>query len=431
MKLHKPTNFKNIQKITDLEFDEILCNSGVRDNFCIAVSGGPDSLALYFLAKEYAKKNDYIFSVITVDHRLRENSSKEADWLKKLFKKDKVNHYVLRWNGIKPRSNLMALARNKRYELINKKCVELGAKYLLTAHHLDDQIETFFMRLVRGSGIKGLASIARKSKMQNIILVRPLLAYSKKSLIKVLAEKKQSYIEDPTNKNLSFDRIRYRKIISSLINEGIDKNRLEKLISNLSQANFAVDYSSKIELKNCLSQNRYGHIQIKKDFFFKLPKEIQFRIINFLILNYSNKRKVVRSASILKLLANFSKSDFYNQTLNKIVFLNEKSLITLVREVSRIDKKDSISENTLFWDNFYEINSLLKKSKDLKISYFGNKMKLPKKYSKFKKIIPYLPAIWKKNKLLSVPQLDSKKSQVVSCKPINLSKFIETYNLSL
>ena len=165
--------------------------------------------------------------------------------------------------------------------------------------------------------------------------------------------------------------------------------------------------------------------------FFKLPKEIQFRIINFLILNYSNKRKLVRSNSILKLLANFSKSDFNNQTLNKIIFLNDKSLITLVREVSRIDKKDSISENTLFWDNFYEISSLSKKSKDLKISYFGNKMKLPKKYSKFKKIIPYLPAIWKKNKLLSVPQLDSKKSQVVSCKPINLSKFIETYNLSL
>ena len=166
MNLLKPINYKNVKKIKDLKFHEILFDCGVRDNFCVAVSGGPDSLALYFLAKNYAKKNNYRFSVITVDHKLRKNSKEEVNWLRALFKKDKTKHHILRWNGLKPKNNLMASARNKRYELINSKCVELGAKYLLTAHHLDDQIETFFIRLVRGSGLKGLASIMRKSKMK-------------------------------------------------------------------------------------------------------------------------------------------------------------------------------------------------------------------------------------------------------------------------
>ena len=108
----------------------------------------------------------------------------------------------------------METARNKRYELLTRKCKQLKIRYLLTAHHLDDQIENFFMRLVRGSGLKGLSSISRISKKNNIVLVRPLLDYSKKSLIKILAEKKQKYVDDPSNINSMFDRVRFRKIIS-------------------------------------------------------------------------------------------------------------------------------------------------------------------------------------------------------------------------
>ena len=152
VKLRKPINYKNFPKVTSLEFQDILFKSGVREKFCIAVSGGPDSLALLFLSLEYAKNNNLDFSVISIDHKLRKSSNYEVIWLAVLLKKLKIKHYILKWNGIKPISNIMEISRNKRYELLTKKCKQQKIRYLLTAHHLDDQIENFFMRLVRGSG---------------------------------------------------------------------------------------------------------------------------------------------------------------------------------------------------------------------------------------------------------------------------------------
>ena len=324
----------------------------------------------------------------------------------------------------------MEISRNKRYELLTKKCKQQKIRYLLTAHHLDDQIENFFMRLVRGSGLKGLSSISRISKKNNIVLVRPLLDYSKKSLIKILAEKKQKYVDDPSNMNLMFDRVRFRKIISSLVNEGLQKDRLKLLISNLGQVNEAIDYSTKISIKQCLTQNKYGHTQIMKKHFFVLPKEIQFRVLSFLIKINSVSGKSSRRVSILNLIKKFKNDDFKKSTINKILFINSKTIILAVREISRIQKKDIISKPSFIWDNRYNIKINCRKKKKLKIGYVGNSVKKTDEFFKYKDITPYLPGIWLENKLIMIPQLPRAKDLKISCNPIKFTKFPDFINLS-
>ena len=146
-----------------------------------------------------------------------------------------------------------------------------------------------------------------------------------------MAKNKQKYIEDPSNNDLRFDRIRHRKLIGGLINEGLDKSRLNKLILNLNQVDDAINFSTKKSIDNTISQNKYGHIIIDKKLFLNLPNELQYRVLLFVISNNESKKKNIKSDSILKLIDNFSSSNFKKYALNKNLFINKKDIILVVR----------------------------------------------------------------------------------------------------
>ena len=430
VKLVKPKNYRQIPNILDSDFEDILFNLGVKNEFCIAASGGPDSLCLILLANIFAKKNKIQMSVLTVDHQLRKESSQEAIWLNKVLRKMKIKHHILKWSGKKPVSNIMEAARLKRYELMTNRCIRQNIKFLLTAHHLDDQIENFFMRLVRGSGLRGLSSMSKSVRMNKIKVIRPLLDYQKKSLIKVLAKNKQKYIEDPSNNDLRFDRIRHRKLIGGLINEGLDKSRLNKLILNLNQVDDAINFSTKKSIDNTISQNKYGHIIINKKLFLNLPNELQYRVLLFVLSNNESKKKNIKSDSILKLIDNFSSSNFKKYALNKNLFINKKDIILVVREVGRMQVKDIIKEKSFIWNNIFKINIKTLLTSDLRIGFANESF--DKKHHNYeeKVLINYMPAIWRKNKIISIPFLDKRKKTIASCTPIKIKEFIEYKTLS-
>ena len=296
VKLVKPINYKNIKKITDADFEKQLKFLGVNANFAVALSGGPDSLALLYLAKNFAKKNNLKFSAVSIDHRLREDSSIEIKWIKKLMKKEKVSFVSKKVVKKISSSNTLSAARKHRYELLTDVCRKNKFKYLLTAHHLDDEIETFLMRLIRGSGIKGLSSLKSVSKYKGgeISIVRPLLKYSKKCLIKYLAKIKQSYIYDNTNQDMKYDRSRIRAIAENLINEGLDKKRILEVIQNLKKADEAITVSVNNYLKKCISLGRNSCLKFKIKKFKNVPVEIQHRKINKLCRLVVKKDKVQR-----------------------------------------------------------------------------------------------------------------------------------------
>ena len=430
VKLVEPKNYRKTPDILDSDFENILFNLGVKKEFCIAASGGPDSLCLILLANEFALKNNYKISVLTVDHQLRRESSKEAIWLNKILKKMNIKHYILKWNGKKPKSNVMETARLKRYDLMIDKCLKLNIKYLLTAHHLDDQIENFFMRLVRGSGLKGLSSMSKSVKMNGIKVIRPLLEYQKKSLIKVLANNSQKYVQDPSNDNSKYDRIRYRKLIGGLIDEGLNKNRLNKLILNLNQVDDAINYSTINSIDKTISQNRYGNIIVDRKIFFNLPKELQFRVLLFVLNSNERKKKKIKSESILILLDILNSSDFKRHTLNKNLFINKKKNILVVKEAGRIKSKESIKKKNFVWRDIYKINIKTKLTSDLKIGFADDSFDQKNHFKEDKILINSMPAIWKKDKIISIPFLDKRKKLIATCTPIKISEFNEYKTIS-
>ena len=134
----------------------------LKNNFIVAVSGGPDSLALAFLAKIYSIKNNLISKFYIVDHKLRLESTKEAKSVKKILSKYLIESEILTWKGKKPVKNIQSLARNKRLELLFKKADKIKINDILLGHHQDDLFENFFIRMLRGSGLKGLVSLNKK-----------------------------------------------------------------------------------------------------------------------------------------------------------------------------------------------------------------------------------------------------------------------------
>ena len=196
-------NFK-IKKLYKIFKDKVLENTS-SENFALAVSGGADSLCLAYFAQIYSSEFKNKTHVLIVDYRLRKESSKEALKVKKILYRKKIYSRILRWKGSIPKSNIQKYARDMRYALLSNYCIKNKVNYLITAHHEDDQIENFFIRLLRGSGLSGLSSMPEKTKYgKNLKIIRPFLKFEKKDLKYVTLNYFKTYIEDPSNKNEKF-----------------------------------------------------------------------------------------------------------------------------------------------------------------------------------------------------------------------------------
>lgn len=209
----------------------------------LAVSGGPDSIALMWLAARWrsALARGPRLLAVTVDHGLRAEAAAEAREVKRLARTLDLEHRTLRWTGPKPKTGLPAAARSARYRLLAKAARESGATHILTAHTRDDQAETLLMRMLRGSGIAGLAAMARESERDGVLLARPFLDVSKSQLIATLNKAKLGFADDPTNRDLSFTRPRLRALMPALAAEGGGTRNLARLASRLARANAAVE----------------------------------------------------------------------------------------------------------------------------------------------------------------------------------------------
>ena len=209
----------------------------------LAVSGGPDSIALMWLAARWrrALKRGPRLIAVTVDHGLRTGAAAEARDVKRLARSLDLQHRTVRWSGTKPRTGLPAAARSARYRLLAQAARANGATHILTAHTRDDQAETLLMRIMRGSGVAGLAAMARESDRDGVRLARPFLNVSKSQLIATLRKAKVSFADDPTNRDTSFTRPRLRMLMPALAAEGGDTRNLARLASRLARANQAVE----------------------------------------------------------------------------------------------------------------------------------------------------------------------------------------------
>ncbi len=178
----------------------------------LAVSGGSDSLSLLHLAAEQLCPRRCV--ALTVDHGLREESAYEAiqvaNWCAALG----VAHHALKWTGPKPSTGIQAKARIARYDLLAAKCHALGIPVLLTGHTRDDQAETVAMRKMRTDSVRSLAAIWPETNWKGLRVVRPLLGEEREALRKTLRTRGVNWIDDPSNENTSFERVRVRQALT-------------------------------------------------------------------------------------------------------------------------------------------------------------------------------------------------------------------------
>lgn len=186
-----------------------------RPLLAIAVSGGADSMALALLAHDWANARRGRILALTVDHGLRAESRAEARAVARWMKARGIAHRILPWRGAKPGSGLQAAAREARYHLLGEACRAAGALHVLLAHTCDDQAETVLLRLAAGSGPHGLAAMPIVQERADYRLLRPLLSVARAQLRMTLQRLGQPWIEDPSNRDERFARVRVRRALSA------------------------------------------------------------------------------------------------------------------------------------------------------------------------------------------------------------------------
>jgi tRNA(Ile)-lysidine synthase len=219
----------------------------------LAVSGGPDSLALMLLAARWAALGGMgmpRLHVATVDHGLRPKARMEAEGVAAAAAALGLPHTILTWTGSKPKTRIQERAREARYALLGAHAREIGAAHLLTGHHADDQAETILFRLGRGSGPGGLAGMRRESPAApGVTLTRPLLGLTKAQLTRICQEAGHAFVDDPSNHDLSYARVRLRAEHEAAKRLGLDTPTLVRLGTRLARAEDALE----AEGRRCLT----------------------------------------------------------------------------------------------------------------------------------------------------------------------------------
>lgn len=208
----------------------------------LAVSGGPDSLALLLLAAEFADRHaaHARFVVYSVDHGLRPEAAGEAAYVADAARRLGFAARVLRWDGDKPETGIQQAARAARYGLIAAAMPADGAEILLTAHHLADQAETVLMRLAHGSGIEGLRGMDYFAEVGGLVVVRPLLGVDPADLGRLVAASDLVPAQDPGNLDTGYERVRWRQMLPQLAALGLDARRLSRFANRMRDADLAL-----------------------------------------------------------------------------------------------------------------------------------------------------------------------------------------------
>ena len=300
--------FSNNLKSLDLSNKKIM----------VGVSGGADSLAVLFCSQCYALKHHAKLYPVIIDHKLRKESTNEAKNLKyKLKKNFKINCNVLSKKIVKIDKNLQSYARELRYNLFFDECNKKKIDYLILGHHKDDLIENFFIRFLRGSGLKGLVSFDKNViNVNGIKVIRPFLSTSKKDLLKTNKKTFGFFVDDPTNNDDKFLRSRIRKLLKNLDKEGLNFSKFYLTLKNLSKSDQVIEFFVE---KNVFDNSKYFEKHNKiilNQSFFNNPDEIILRSFTQVIQLISKKKNYPRGKKLKSLI-------------NSLKFSNKKVKLTL------------------------------------------------------------------------------------------------------
>ena len=312
----------------------------------VAVSGGADSLALTYITAAWAKQHHIPFKAVTVDHGLRSESKKEAQTVHEWLSQNGIEHCILTWIGKKPKTRIEEKAREARYALLTDWCHQEHIPVLLLAHHADDQMETFFLRLARQSGLDGLCAMPTVLYRQGIAFVRPMLSIHHRDCIHYLKEKKLSWVEDPMNESSLYERVRLRMIEPILEKEGLTAEAVCGSIQRLQRVRVCLETLTSDFINNHVTKSEAGYVFVPLDFFNSLPDELKIRVLSSL-MNWV-KGHSPKLQQLEKILPSFP----VKMTLGGCQIVPVKKGFYISKEVSKMEVVTVEANRPMNWEGY-------------------------------------------------------------------------------
>ncbi|MDR2902017.1 MAG: tRNA lysidine(34) synthetase TilS [Lactobacillales bacterium] len=314
----------------------------------VGLSGGADSLYLTLVLQECMRKAGGELVALTVDHGLRNGSDAEALAVAREMKKRKIKHEILTWTGEKPVTKIEEKAREARYQLLTKYCISKQIDVLFLAHHLQDQVETFYARLSKGSSPAGLAAMAPVSFRNGIRIVRPLLEVSKNDIIGYLKKKKIKWVEDPMNSDDAYERVRWRQKMPVLEKMGLGSEKVALSIKRLRRSEEAIRFYEEAFFNAHVRIDPMGYAFIPQKEFQAAAMEIRVRALIHAVQIIGKCAKPVSLGALEGILMGERKS----ATLSGCHIIFHKARIFIARESARMEKKKKLPAGKHVWDRF-------------------------------------------------------------------------------
>jgi len=341
------------------EADALFAPLGRFPRLALAVSGGPDSLALMHLVAQWraAQRDGPALFVLTVDHGLRAESREDALLVARAAELAGLPHGILTWEHDAVDEGLQARAREARYDLMAAYCHAHDIPVLVTAHHLDDQAETFLMRLKRGSGLDGLAAIPAEGAWAGLTLLRPLLDVPKARLVATVEAAGIAFFSDPSNGDRRFERGRLRSAMDTLGGLGLSSEAIALSAKRLRRARRALDAAAGDFLGRRAETSAAGYASVDSAALDALPEEIALRVLSRLLTMVGGGMEPVRLAKLEALHAALNEAPEKARTLGRCRLAPKGGRLFVFREMRKQGLpvlKLCPGERSL-WDNRFAI----------------------------------------------------------------------------
>ncbi|QIG46862.1 tRNA lysidine(34) synthetase TilS [Nordella sp. HKS 07] len=325
----------------------------------LAVSGGSDSTALMWLVARWSNTLAHPprITVLTVDHGLRPEAAGECRTVTGWAQALGLDARILSWTGGKPRSALQAKAREIRYGLMRDWCLAQGASMLVTAHTREDQAETFLMRLARGSGIRGLAGM-RTDEAGPVVLERPLLHTSRAELRATLAAAAHPWIEDPSNQDERFERVRLRKAMPLLAEFGLTPEAVARSAARLERALHPIEELARDFMARHVELRPEGFAMVALAAFRKLDEEVAIQLLERLLGRLGGGDEPPRLMAVEALHHRLRQSGSEARTLAGCRIALRQRHLLIGREAGRISRTPVLLApgQSVLWDNRFKIS---------------------------------------------------------------------------
>jgi tRNA(Ile)-lysidine synthase len=327
-------------------------------SFAVAVSGGPDSMALTLLLQHWLEEKKGKLTAFTVDHRLRLESGEESRQIHEWLSGRGLSHRILSWDHQQvPQSAIHAQARTARYDLLIRACHESKATHLFLAQHADDQAETVLMRFAKGSGLDGLAGMASLREQDGITLARPLLPVRKSWLVECCTQNNWLFVTDPSNASSRFARGRLRGIGEELSREGLTTERLYELARSTGQVRAHLEQLANNWLGTNAACDVYGIIHFAHDAWKRESEDMQARLLARCLLCVSGEDYAPKMHALELLIENLCSASPQTQTLCGCRIECIGNRVTFMRETALVNESQPLSTFTSFsrWDRRFRL----------------------------------------------------------------------------